>query len=806
MQLSHLLTDRYEPQDDVLKTNPAPKSVHRWGNRMNQKLSEFTVLIERRTCSPQRQPKSTPFTVLIERRSLHKAVSALVALTMAVGGLTAPSLAIGAPARDGSEHKLADDLLEAVDQGRVGHKRWSREHRGQSMVEVIFVANAGDDDMADLQNEITRAGGTVTAVFAGMRMISATLPAKRVKRVARRADVEYVTPNRETTSTASHLEQATGALGNVRTNSTRTSYTGPDGSGVAIAVLDSGVMRTHKAFETPTGTSRVIKSVTMLKTALTDWTSTTAYALQPGTDAFKSYDKAIDNAGATVPDVWGHGTHVAAIAAGRPATYAYAPDTTGMAPNANIVDVKVLGDNGRGTVSDTLEGIQWVITQHKNYNIRVINLSLAAQARESWKNDPLCIAVRSAAAMGITVVAAAGNYGAINGQQVYGNVMSPGNDPSVITVGSAMTRDSHVRSDDAINTFSSRGPTRSGERNATTGVVQYDHMLKPDLVAPGNRVLAAAATSASATLPVWNQLAKDYVALTQSLTFTQAYRETQMYLSGTSVAAPVVAGAAAVLLHANPGLTPPMIKAILQYTAQPLPGANLLQQGAGLLNLQGAVSLAKALRTDVQNGVWTGAMTAGTSMLAKGVAALPARQSTVNGETFNWSRMVFLGGNRVVTGDALFTKFQPIYDPRVTWAKKDVFKIGPTFWDANNVYTKNFVAMPKPATLLTAGVVDGTALLGSSSATNRTGLFTLSTSLMDMFAGGQGFTLSTGIVVSEGIVISEGFVLSEGLVLSEGIVVSEGIVISEGFVISEGIVVSESNSGSRKNKPLVGER
>ena len=88
-----------------------------------------------------------------------------------------------------------------------------------------------------------------------------------------------------------------------------------------------------------------------------------------------------------------------------------------------------------------------------------------------------------------------------------------------------------------------------------------------------------------------------------------------MDLSGTSIASGTVSGAAAVLLQANPGLTPPLVKAILQYTAQPIAGANLLQQGAGLLNVDGALSLAGALRTDLASAIERGGIAAGASRL-----------------------------------------------------------------------------------------------------------------------------------------------------------------------------------------------
>ncbi|HEY8706835.1 MAG TPA: S8 family serine peptidase, partial [Burkholderiaceae bacterium] len=613
------------------------------------------------------------FIVLIERRGWHRVVAWALATLALMGSLlqvnTAHAQALGADRHVKVARDLDDELVK-VGQPKA---RWARDLNGVRYVQAIVVSNAADPDMADLRRFVLRSGGSVYAVHPAVHAITVQIKAGQVTALAQRSDVVSVTPNRATHRTASSLEFISGALtgGNVRTNSTKTSYSGLDGSGVGIAVLDSGVMKAHDAFLDYNGVTRVKRNVNMLNATLASWTTgvDSASSLMPGSTALANYEQAIANDNAATQDGYGHGTHVASVAAGRARYYASGtPDTTGIAPNANIYDVKVLGDSGAGTLSDALEGIQWVIYHAKEYNIRVLNVSLASNSTQTWQTDPLCIAVRSATAAGITVVVAAGNFGTTPlGQEVYGTISSPGNEPSAITVGAVNFHGTVGRGDDTVDFFSSRGPTRSSYVNAS-GVPVVDNLLKPDLVAPGNRIVGAAATTASSSSPNWNFLAKNYASyLVTPLGIMQKYPETQMIMSGTSIAAPAVSGAVALLLQANPGLTPPLIKAILQYSAQPLPNSNLLEQGAGALNVDGAVVLAKALRTDLATAINAGTIAAGDGMLADN-RSMPTPSSTLNGSSFNWSRIVFAGGNNVVSGSALFTRYQPIWDPRITWA------------------------------------------------------------------------------------------------------------------------------------------
>jgi subtilisin family serine protease len=249
-------------------------------------------------------------------------------------------------------------------------------------------------------------------------------------------------------------------------------------------------------------------------------------------------------------------------------------------------------------------------------------MSLGTPAINSYEDDPICNAVRKLVDAGVVVVAAAGNNGKdANGQKIYGAIDCPGNEPSAITVGASNSFGTDPRNEDSVTTYSSRGPTRSFSVDSY-GLVHFDNIIKPDLIAPGNKIIAAEA--------IGNGLLKRYSELE-----TNKYSTTNMklmYLSGTSMSTPTVAGAAALLLEAHSSLTPNMVKMLLMYTAQPLAGFNTLEQGAGQLNVAGAVTVARIVRTDLLGLLKP---TFGSSLLTQ---SAPAPQTTISSFTFPWTQ------------------------------------------------------------------------------------------------------------------------------------------------------------------------
>jgi len=579
--------------------------------------------------------------------------------------------------------------------------------------------------------------------------------------------VVNIVPNRPMRGTDSMIEATTGTstIRGVGSSSLT-------GAGVGIAILDSGVMQSHSAFAGANGGSRVTTRVDLTRNPLDPFATGSDLT---GVNQTSGGD-------INSPDGFGHGTLVAAIAAGG--NVPGNTESTGIAPGASLVDVRVLDDTGVGDLATVLEGMNWILANAKQKNIKVVNISLGGDSTDSYLDDPLCNAVRTAVASGITVVVAAGNYGqSAAGLEVFGTVSSPGNEPSAITVGSVNMHNTADRSDDTVNFFSSRGPTR-GTFTDAAGTVYHDNLLKPDLVAPGNRVVGAVSSDASGN--TLSALATQYPELVIQ---SQPKGTGLMFASGTSFAAPVVAGTVALMLEANPGLTPPLIKAMLQYSAQPVQG-NLLQAGAGLLNVPGTISIAQALRTDISSRIAAGTLSVGDSLLAPD-QSFPSTTSTINGGAFSWGRAVVLGGRHIYTGRELFKKYQAIWDPELLWVGNTITTRDVQF-DGAGAVTGTTDSQMNSGNVLSSGVIylDGT--LGPSSYLLNTGIFTPISQLMALIDLGGGSVNSQVMIVSEGMIVNEGFIVSEGMIVTEGMIVNEGFIVSEGAIVSEGSIVSEA--------------
>ena len=362
------------------------------------------------------------------------------------------------------------------------------------------------------------------------------------------------------------------------------------GKGIGVAVIDSGITAWHDdLYLTRSKSPRAAPRVVHFKD-FTVATSPRVWASDRPSDDF------------------GHGTHVAGIIAGN----GFDSDDArmGVAPAANLVGLKVLDAQGHGYISDVIAAIDYAIAVRKVYNIRVINLSVASGVFESYNTDPLTLAARRAVNAGIVVVAAAGNLGtAANGETQWGGITSPGNAPWVLTIGAASHEGTKPRSNDTLARFSSRGPT------------WIDFAAKPDLVAPGVGIESLSDPHST--------LYEEYASYLLDGTRGTSYKP-YLSLSGTSMAAPVVAGTVALMLEVNPDLTPNAVKAILQYTAEVRSGESFLTQGAGLLNAAGAVRMA-AFFEEPEDGP-------------------PFPADTIESELITWSRHIHWGNDRIGGG------------------------------------------------------------------------------------------------------------------------------------------------------------
>jgi len=432
------------------------------------------------------------------------------------------------------KHKLSKDL-EELKSGLSG-----------ATVDVIIQFKQAPTDAQ--HGKVEGHGGVLKKKLDVIRGAHYSVPVKSLPALADDPDVAYISPNRPLSGTSTSTLDYTPESVNAQV---AWQQWGLDGTGVGVAVIDSGITAVGDLYwwipSNQTYGSRVVYSQNFV----------------PGTT--------------DTSDLYGHGTHVAGIIASQ-GWFSTGGNFThtfkGIAPNANIINLRVLDQNGAGTDSSVIAAIQTAISLKSTYNIRVINLSLGRQVYESYTVDPLCQAVEAAWSAGIVVVAAAGNQGRNDsaGTEGYGTIAAPGNDPYAITVGAMKTANTPTRVDDTIASYSSKGPTA------------YDFVVKPDIVAPGNQVVSTLAPNAPLLSTPTDVYLSEYSSSTTTSTGSggntknnkknstssltaNTISPSYMRLSGTSMATPVVSGAAVLLLQQNPNLTPDQVKARLMKTA-----------------------------------------------------------------------------------------------------------------------------------------------------------------------------------------------------------------------------------------------
>jgi serine protease AprX len=395
-------------------------------------------------------------------------------------------------------------------------------HQPGKLVEAIVQFN-GAVTQPKAKSDATRVHGRIIGNLPIIHGLALKLTAAEARSLAASPDVHAVSLNTTVTPQSiphGHLPFQMAGLG-VSGAQLQTTYDqtlgvlplwkfGVTGTGVGVAVVDTGVDGSLPDFASKDhSSSRVVAS-------------------------------AVANADATTAtDSYGHGTDVAGIIAGNgdsrgpgdPLHGQY----IGVAPNANLISIKVSDETGKATVLDVIYGLQFAVAHQSQFNIRVINLSLDSSTPQSYKTDPLDAAAEAAWMRGIVVVAAAGNRGTDPDAVQY----APANDPYVITVGGVDENDSANPSGDTIASWSSQGTTQDG-------------LQKPDVDAPGAHIVSVLAPGSEFA-----------TSCSTCIVGNGQYIQT----SGTSMAAPMISGLVADLLQMHPNWTPDQVKGDLTSSA-----------------------------------------------------------------------------------------------------------------------------------------------------------------------------------------------------------------------------------------------
>ncbi|SFE91839.1 S8 family serine peptidase [Blastococcus tunisiensis] len=437
-------------------------------------------------------------------------------------------------------------------------------------VSVIVREAAGSGDAPE--RAVSAFGGSVTRQLGIIGGFTAQVPADRIGALRGVAGVRSVSENASLALQSTDVQGQAAQPGSLHTIANEVTGAsamwdaGFTGEGVDVAVIDSGAVPVD-GFTAPG-------------------------KLVFGPDLSFEVGTPLENL-----DTNGHGTHMAGIIAGRDdaAAAPYSGDSSnyvGMAPDARIVSIKVADALGHTDVSQAIAAIDWVVEHgdDNGLNVRVLNMSFGTDGVQSYQLDPLAYAAEQAWHAGVVVVVAVGNEG-------LGKVNNPATDPYVIAVGSNNANGTADTADDVVSSFSNNG---DGTRN-------------PDVLAPGERVVSLRSPNSylDQTAPGARQGEKLFRG------------------SGTSQAAAVVSGAAALLIDQRPEITPDEVKALLTGTAKSIPGATAAQQGAGLIDLATAMNTATP-----ENAVQTHARSTGAGSLdeARGSVIVEVDGEAVTGE------------------------------------------------------------------------------------------------------------------------------------------------------------------------------
>jgi len=438
---------------------------------------------------------------------------------------------------------------------------------------VSVIVREADGAGTAPERAVAAFGGSVGRELGILGGFTASVPSDRLDALRSVAGVTSVTEDAglalQSTDVESQAAQAGSlyTLANQVTGASAMWNAGYTGKGVDVAVIDSGIVPVDGLAKS----GKVVYGPDL--------------TLENGTAAKNL-------------DTYGHGTNMAGIIAGRDTaagTYSgNSTDFVGMAPDSRIVSIKIADAKGQTDVSQAIAAIDWVVQNRdkSGMNIRVLNMSFGTDGVQEYLLDPLAYAAEQAWHKGIVVVVAVGNEGF--GTQ---KVNNPAYDPYLIAVGSDNANGTATTADDAVSSFSNDG---DGTRN-------------PDLVAPGEKVVSLRNPGSFL-----------------DTTYPAARIGDRLFRgSGTSQAAAVVSGAAALLISQRPELTPDQVKALLTGSAAAIPGATAAQQGAGLLDLAKAKDTATPVDATQSFAVSTGL---GSLELSRGSVHVSVAGREVRGE------------------------------------------------------------------------------------------------------------------------------------------------------------------------------